>query len=108
VSNQILGNVSRGIQEEVHTTYITEVIQHDDVRANDPMMTDAKRKKIRGLLERGTFRIIMRSEIPAGANILGGIYVLSIKDSGTDREVWKARYVIQGHRDSEKEKMVKS
>jgi hypothetical protein len=67
--------------------YITEVTQHDDVRANDPKMTEAKRKEIRGLLERGIFKIIMCSKIPAGANILGGRYVLSIKDSGTDREV---------------------
>jgi Reverse transcriptase (RNA-dependent DNA polymerase) len=34
--------------------------------------------------------------------------VLANKDSGTDREVWKARYVVQGHRDQEKEIMVRS
>jgi hypothetical protein len=71
-------------------------------------MKAAKNKEIRGLLERGTFKIALRNDIPKGANKLGGRCVLTIKDSGTDREIWKARYVIQGHRDQEKEIMVRS
>ena len=61
-STSFLRNISRGIREEVHATKITEIIQQDGVRAEDPRMTDPKRKEIRGLLDRRTFKKIMRSE----------------------------------------------
>ena len=37
--------------------------------------------------------------MPKNANILGGRFVLAIKDEGTKDEVWKARFVVQGYRD---------
>ena len=42
---------------------------------------------------------MLRDEILENANILNGRFVLAIKDSGTNKEVWKARYVVQGHKD---------
>jgi hypothetical protein len=38
--------------------------------------------------------------------IMGGRFVLSIKDVGTPREVYKARYVVQGFRDRDKTYLV--
>eukprot|EP00171_Calliarthron_tuberculosum_P022102 IDg22102t1 len=35
-------------------------------------------------------------------NILGGRFVLSIKDEGSKREVWKARFVVQDYRNKMK------
>jgi hypothetical protein len=88
--------------------HITELIAPRDPRANDLRMQAAKRNEFRGLLDRGTFKVIHRRDIPEGANKLGGRYVLSIKDSGTKKEIWKAIFVIQGHRDHEKDIMVRS
>jgi hypothetical protein len=71
-------------------------------------MKAVKRKEILRLLDRGTFKVIHRRDIPEGANKLGGRYVLSIKYSGTNKEIWDVRYVIQGHRDHGKDIMVRS
>jgi len=48
----------------------------------------------------------LNDEMPEGANIMGGRFVLAIKDEGTDKEVWKARYVVQGYRDKMKTSLV--
>jgi hypothetical protein len=80
--------------ERVH---ITEIIEADDPRATCPKMQRAKVVEMKGLLEKGVFEIILRDDIPEGANTLGGRYVLALKDVGTEKERWKARFVVQGH-----------
>jgi Reverse transcriptase (RNA-dependent DNA polymerase) len=42
---------------------------------------------------------LLKSEIPANANVLRGRFVLIIKDSGTDNEIFKAIYVARGFSD---------
>ena len=44
------------------------------------MFAEAKTKEIQGLLDRGTFKIVEKAMIPDGANILGGRFVLALKD----------------------------
>jgi hypothetical protein len=39
-------------------------------------------------------------------NIMGGRFVLTIKDSGTSKEIYKARYVVQGFRDKKKNSLI--
>ena len=34
-----------------------------------------------------------------------GRFVLAIKDSGTDKEIWKARYAVQGYKDNLKQSL---
>ena len=41
------------------------------------------------------------SDIPTDANIVGGRFVLAVKNKGTKDEKGKARYVAHGHRDIE-------
>lgn len=50
--------------------------------------------------------IFATDEVPDHANILSGRFVLTIKDSGTNKEVYKARYVFQGHADELKSSLV--
>jgi Reverse transcriptase (RNA-dependent DNA polymerase) len=107
-ATEVFTRMFSSIAAGIHQTFVTEVIRPSDTRSFDTKMKAAKQKQIRGLLERGTFKIVLRNDIPKGANKLGGRYVLTIKDSGTDREIWKARYVIQGHWDQENEIMVRS
>ena len=68
---------------------ITEVIETHDPRAWK--FDKAKSKEIEGLIKRGTWKIVCREEVPEGATILSGQIILSIKDEGTKRDIWKAR-----------------
>ena len=52
-----------------------------------------------GLIKRETWKIVTMDEVPRNANIIGGHFVLTIKDSGMNKEVYKARYVVQGYTD---------
>lgn len=76
---------------------MTEVIAKGNPREN--RFDDAKRKKLNALSERGTWDIISKSDVPQNAHILGGRFVLAMKDEGTKNEVWKARFFVQGYRD---------
>jgi Reverse transcriptase (RNA-dependent DNA polymerase) len=58
------------------------------------------------LIDRGTWRVVAKEEVSDNANILGGRFVFAIKDEGTDKEVWKARFVVQGYRDHLKTSLV--
>jgi hypothetical protein len=90
-ATRFLKHVTENISKHIYSTNITEIIDKKDPRAHDPRMEAAKRKKIQGLLKRGTFKYILKREIPDGANVLGGRYVLSIKDTATNWKVWKTR-----------------
>jgi Reverse transcriptase (RNA-dependent DNA polymerase) len=67
---------------------------------------NAKRKEIQGLIDRGTWKVVTQDSVSNDANILGGRFVLSIKDEGTENEVWKARIVVQGYLDHLKTSLV--
>ena len=71
-------------------------------------MTSAKKAEIRNLLKRGTFKVILREDIPNDANVLPGRFVLTIKSTDDNRAKFKSRYVISGHRDKLKRVMVHS
>lgn len=88
--------------------YPTEILHPRDPRANGPEMGAAVRKEIKGLLDRGTFKVILREEVPPDANVLPGRFVLAIKSSIDGEVKFKARYVIGGHRDKLKHMMVHS
>ena len=47
---------------------MTEVIEESDPRARSPEMQAEKLQEVRDLLDRGTFKLILREEVPDGAN----------------------------------------
>ena len=59
----------------------TEVIDKNDPRAHSTEMREAKRAEVQELLKRGTFKVILRSELPNDANVLSARYVLAIKSN---------------------------
>lgn len=69
-------------------------------------MKKAIKDEINKLMKRGVFDIVLREELPKNANILGGRFVLAIKDPNTKEERYKARLVVQGHRDRHKPYLV--
>lgn len=86
--------------------FISEAVPLSDKRATEPKFTEAKKKELRGLLERGTFEMVLRQEVPSNAKVLRGRFVLVIKDVGTGEERYKARYVVQGFDDPAKKAAV--
>ena len=57
-------------------------------------------------MKRGTWKLVLRDEVPKDANVMGGRFVLAIKDADTDKPTYKARFVVQGHRDRDKDLLV--
>lgn len=99
--------------EQFHTDrppgiYLTEVLEPGDGRETLPEFNAAKAKELEGLAHRGVFEVVLKDDIPSNANILGGRFVLSIKNKDTNEEIYKARYVVQGHKDIEKHMLVHS
>lgn len=52
--------------------WVTEVLEPTGHRAMSEQMQEAKRAEIRNLLDRGTFKVILKEEVPPEANILPG------------------------------------
>ncbi len=71
-------------------------------------MAAARRKEIKGLLERGTFEIIFKREVPSGAHLLPARFVFAIMSTLDGEIKFKARYVICGNRDRLKDMIVHS
>ena len=86
--------------------YMTEVIHENDPRAHTPEMEAARMCEVRDLLKRGTFKVILKKELPHNANALPARFVLAIKSAIDGQTKCKARYVVGGHRDKLKHFMV--
>ena len=110
VSNSFMVDIQKGLgsdsTHEPHDVHLTEVLKPNDPRASSFRMMKAKGEEIKGLLDRGTFKVVLREEILPNGNVLPGRFVLSIKSTEFGDEKSKARYVIGGHRDRHKEFMV--
>ena len=61
---------------------------------------------MRGLVIRDTFRAVLRTEPPDGANMITARYVLSIKLDEDNEDTYKARYVVVGHLDITKNYLI--
>jgi hypothetical protein len=84
--------------------HLSGVIGPSDPRA--ALFDAAKQKEIQGLIERGTCKVVLKDKLPENPNIMGGRFVLTIEDSGTSKEIYKARYVVQGFRDKKNTSLV--
>eukprot|EP00172_Hildenbrandia_rubra_P002703 Plantae.Rhodophyta-Hildenbrandia_rubra.ctg377.p1 GENE.Plantae.Rhodophyta-Hildenbrandia_rubra.ctg377~~Plantae.Rhodophyta-Hildenbrandia_rubra.ctg377.p1 ORF type:complete len:401 (+),score=59.34 Plantae.Rhodophyta-Hildenbrandia_rubra.ctg377:339-1541(+) len=73
---------------------------------HDARFREPKREEIEGLMQRGAFEKVKESDAPKNASILKGRFALAIKEPNAAEERFKAKYVIKGHLDSEKKKMV--
>lgn len=66
-----------------------------DPRRILPLFSAARRKEVVGLEKKGTFKVVLREDVLKNANVLGGHFVLVIKNVGTDEEEYnKARNVV--------------
>ena len=49
----------------------------------------------------------MKEDVPRDSNVLGARFVLAIKDTEKPDPIFKARFVVQGHKDREKNALVR-
>lgn len=54
------------------------------------------------LIERETWKLVPREKVPRDSKVLGARFVLALKDLEKEEPVFKARFVLQGHKDREK------
>ena len=85
---------------------VTEIIDKDDPRASSIEMKSVIKEEVRDLLQRGTFKVMLKEELPDGANALTARFVSAIKSNADGQVKYKARYFIGGHRDKLKHYMV--
>ena len=69
---------------------MTEVIDKNDPRADTTEMHAAMMSEVRDLLKRGTFKVILREDLPDGANALTARFVLAIKSDADGNIKYKA------------------
>ena len=86
--------------------FLTETLHPMDPRSDKPEFIEAKKREVKGLIDRGKWKVVLKEEVPKYSNILNGRFVLTIKNANTDHEIYKARYVVQGHRDKDKDFIV--
>lgn len=72
-----------------------------------PAMMEDTKKKVAGLVERKTFKVDLKEDLPQDANICLRRFVLEIKSTEDNKIKFKARFVIGGHRDKLKKLKVR-
>ena len=65
----------------------------------DPPRNKSIQDEVRDLLRRGTFKVILKEEIPDGANELTARYMFAIKSKVSQEIKFKACYVLKEHPD---------
>lgn len=60
------------------------------------------KKEIQGLLKRNSFAFVHKKDIKNDTNILIGRFILAIKQPGADNERYNAPFIVQGHKDKDK------
>lgn len=57
---------------------MTQVLDLNDEREYSHEMTTAKRKELRNLLQRGTFKVVLKEDLPKDVNVVPERFVLEI------------------------------
>lgn len=97
-------NVKQGTPE--FNIHITEILEPSEPRINSEDAKIAKQKELEDLIRRETWKIVARDEVPEGSSIMTGGFVITIKDTETCKPRFKARFVIHGNMDTEKNLLV--
>lgn len=82
----------------------TEYIVGNNPRQWIPKYRESKNDELDGLLKRTKFKVVNKRDVRAGSNILGGIFILSLKNVWD--EMHEARFVVQGYADPDENMLV--
>jgi hypothetical protein len=72
------------------------------IGALDTQFAHSRQKEVNGLIEKGVFQLVHRTDIPQGIRIFNSRFVDEIKNKGTDKAFEKSRLVVQAYNDEEK------
>lgn len=72
----------------------TEVLSPSDHRAHAALFDQAKAKEVAGLLNRGAFEVVYKTDLLPMAKNMGSRFVLAIKNQVTNDETFRARFVV--------------
>ncbi len=86
--------------------FITEVPYHTDLRIRTPEGEKARELEIKNLVRRDIWEILLEEDVPKGAKMITGSFVVTIEDVETENPIFEARFVAQGNRDSERDQLV--
>lgn len=86
--------------------FAVKIIDSSDPRSMDEDFTEAINSEVDGLLKKGIWRKVRKVDVPDDAIILGGRFIMSLKNYSAPTEAAIARYVAQGHNDPDKEVIV--
>lgn len=104
--NWNLDTNDHGLTDDLFITNVVLDIKNSDPRAGDEDFIQAKTREVEGQSKRQVWKVVKNNAVPDGANIIGGRFVLVLKDVETPQEMPKARYVAQGFSDKMKHEMV--
>lgn len=82
---------------------ITEVVIPGDPR--EQKFDEAKNEEPESLVKRGTWKVVCKEEVVENAKIVNGRSFLAIKGERTKNEIWKAQFVVRGHKDKIKQSL---
>jgi hypothetical protein len=74
------------IDRDTERILVSETMSSTDPRSLSPEAAAAKRKEIAGLIARNTCKTVCKRDVRDSANILGGRFILTIKDVNTGNE----------------------
>lgn len=80
---------------------MTETLHPSDPKGRSALFDHAKAAELAGLAKRGLYELVLKEDIPLGANILGSRFGLTIRNAGTSEETYKHILVVQSHTDIE-------
>lgn len=86
--------------------YLMEIVDSSGPRLSFQKMSYAKKAELKGLLDWGTFSIILPEEVQSDANILPGRFVPAFKYREDGQIKFKAPHIIGVHRDRLKSPLV--
>lgn len=87
---------------EVFEQWTVKEISPNDPRGDEPDFQRAKKREVDGLIKRNTWSKVQLKDLQKDANIMGGRFVLTLKNYQTPNESAKVRYVAQGYNDRDR------
>lgn len=86
--------------------FVVKIIAPSDPRAKEDDFVEVKKREVSGLQKRNLWSIVKACTVGKNSNILGGRFILKLKNYETPNEMAKVRFVAQGFDDRDKPFMV--
>lgn len=79
--------------------YLSKIDRAGDPLSDHPIMTKSVSSEVKGLLEKETFKVILREDVPLDDNVLPGRFAMTIESNQGGKPEIKAKFAVGRHRD---------